>query len=215
MREGLGSLGFGLRASAFDAKDQRPKTEGQKLQEVVMESILKDIRHAVRGFLKRPAFTALAVTTLALGIGANSAIFSVVNSIVLRPLPYRDASQLMVMWGDLHNNGLNEIELSAPEFVDVQQQCKSFAGLAAYSVQGFNLSGVNQPERLRGAAASATLFPTLGVHPILGRTFLPEEDQFQRDQVVVLSYAAWQRLFGGDAAIVNRQITLDGQQVTV
>jgi len=161
-----------------------------------MESIIKDLRHALRGFLKRPAFSVLAVTTLALGIGANSAIFSVVNSIILRPLPYRDSSQLMVIWGNLHNNGLDEIELSAPEFVDMQRESRSFESLAAYSVQGFNLSGVDQPERLRGAAVSATLFPTLGVNPLLGRTFLPEEDKYQHDHVVVLSYAAWQRLFG-------------------
>jgi putative ABC transport system permease protein len=180
-----------------------------------MESIIKDIRHALRGFLKRPAFFVLAVTTLALGIGANSAIFSVVNSIVLRPLPYHDSSKLTVMWANLHNNGLDEVELSAPEFVDFQQQSKSFESLAAYSVQGFNLGGVDQPERLRGAAASATLFPTLGVNPILGRTFLPEEDKFQHDQVVLLSYALWQRRFGGDTGVVNRQIILDGQQVTI
>jgi predicted permease len=180
-----------------------------------MDSLLKDLRYALRGFLKRPAFAAIAIITLALGIGANSAIFSVVNSIVLRPLPYGDSSRLMVLWGNLHNNGLNETELSAPEFVDVQQQSQSFETLAAYTTQGFNLSGFDQPERLRGAVVSASLFATLKAQPAIGRTFLNEEDQFEHDQVVVLSHSLWQRRFGGDASIVNRTITLDGQPVTI
>ncbi len=180
-----------------------------------MSSLLKDLRYALRTFLKRPGFTVVAVLTLALGIGANSAIFSVVNSIVLRPLPYKDASSLMVFWGNLHNNGLNEIELSAPELVDLQQQTKSFQNIAGYTIQGFNLSGLDQPERLRGALASANLFPTLGVNATLGRTFLKEEDQFERDQVVLLSHALWQRRFGSDPSIINKKITLDNQPVTV
>src|SRR5512145_2122290 len=107
-----------------------------------MTRFIQDLRYALRTFLKRPGFTAVAVLTLALGIGANSAIFSVVNSIVLRPLPYEDASSLMVFWSNLHNNNLNEIELSAPELVDLQQQTKSFENIAAYTIQGFNLSGL-------------------------------------------------------------------------
>jgi putative ABC transport system permease protein len=180
-----------------------------------MTRFIQDLRYALRTFLKRPGFTAVAVLTLALGIGANSAIFSVVNSIVLRPLPYEDASSLMVFWGNLHNNNLNEIELSAPELVDLQQQTKSFENIAAYTIQGFNLSGLDQPERLRGALASANLFPTLGVNATLGRTFLKEEDQFERDQVVLLSHALWQRRFGSDPLIINKKITLDNQPVTV
>ncbi|HSB27743.1 MAG TPA: ABC transporter permease [Pyrinomonadaceae bacterium] len=180
-----------------------------------MDSVLKDIRYSLRGFIKRPAFSAIALITLALGIGANSAIFSVVNSIVLRPLPYQDSSRLMVLWGNLGSNALAETELSAPEFVDVQQQCQSFDGVAAYTTQGFNLSGLDQPERLRGALVSASLFSTLKVQPSLGRTFLQEEDRYEHDRVVVLSHALWQRRFGGDASILNRTITLDGQPVII
>ena len=180
-----------------------------------MSSLLKDLRYALRTFLKRPGFAAVAVLTLALGIGANSAIFSVVNSIVLRPLPYKEAGSLMVFWGNLHNNGLNEIELSAPELVDLQQQTRSFEDIAGYTIQGFNLSGLDQPERLRGALASANLFPTLRVNAALGRTFLKEEDQFEHDQVVLLSHALWQRRFGADPSVINRKITLDNQPVTV
>jgi putative ABC transport system permease protein len=179
-----------------------------------MDHLLKDIRYAIRGFLKRPAFTAVAVMTLALGIGANSAIFSVVNSIVLRPLPYPESSRLVVLWGSLNNSGIYETNLSAPEFVDVQQ-CQSFENVAAYTTDGFNLSDVNQPERLQGALVSASLFTALKTQPALGRTFLKEEDQFEHDRVVVLSHALWQRRFGGDASILNRTITLDGQPVTI
>ena len=180
-----------------------------------MDTVIKDIRYAARGLTKRPGFTAIALITLALGIGANSAIFSVVNSIVLRPLPYQDSSRLTVLWGNLGASELSETELSAPEFVDVQQQAQSFESVAAYTTQGFNLSGIGEPERIRGALVSASLFPTLKVQPAHGRAFLQEEDQFEHDRVVVLSHALWQRRFGGDTSILNRTITLDGQTVTI
>ena len=180
-----------------------------------MDSLLNDIRYALRGFLKRPGFTAIALITLALGIGANSAIFSVVNSIVLRPLPYRDPSRLMVIWGNLHNANFDKTEISAPEFTDFQQQCHSFEHIAAYTSEGFNLSGLDQPERVQGAQVSWNLFPLLATDAALGRTFLKEEDAFQQDQVVVLSYSLWQRRFGGDPSILNRTIMLDGQAITV
>ena len=180
-----------------------------------MDTVIKDIHYAARGFIKRPAFTAIALLTLALGIGANSAIFSVVNSIVLRPLPYQDSSRLMVLWGNLGSSELSETELSAPEFVDVQQQVQAFESVAAYTTQGFNLSGIGEPERLRGALASASLFATLKVQPALGRTFLQEEDRYEHDRVVVLSHALWQRRFGGDRSILNRTISLDGQPVII
>ena len=177
--------------------------------------MFQDLRFAFRGLLKRPAFSVIAVLTLALGIGANSAIFSVVNSIVLRPLPYSDSSRLMVLWGNLHNNGLDEVELSVPEFVDFQQQSHSFENLAAYTTQGFNLSGAGEPERLRGALVSANLFATLGTNPALGRAFLREEDQFRHNQVMLISYGLWQRRFGGDPSVVNQSLTIDGQSVRI
>jgi len=180
-----------------------------------MESLFKDLTFALRSFMKRPMFAAIAIVTLALGIGANSAIFSVVNSIVLRPLPYADSSRVMVFWGNLHNNGLDEVELSAPEYMDFQNQSQSFETIAAYAGSGFNLSGNGQPERLRGSFASANLFATLGTSAVLGRTFLKEEDQFQHDNVVLLSYGLWQRRFGGQSSIINQPITLDGKQATV
>jgi putative ABC transport system permease protein len=181
----------------------------------MMQTILKDIRFAVRTLLKRPALTGIAIVTLALGIGANTAIFSVVNAIILRSLPYRDSDRLVAIWGNLHKTGLEEIPLSAPEFTDFRQQCKGFDQIAAYTTQGFNLTGVDQPERLRGAVVSGTLFSVLKTDPQLGRTFLNEEDQFGRDQVAVLSNALWHRRFSADPSIVNKTINLDGQTVTV
>ena len=106
-----------------------------------------DLRYAIRVLLKSPVFTLVAVVTLALGIGVNSAIFSVVNAIVLRPLPYADSEKLMVVWGNLHKTGLEEIEISALEFRDFREQCQAFEQIAAYSTDGFNLTGVDQPER--------------------------------------------------------------------
>ena len=174
-----------------------------------------DLRYAIRVLLKSPVFTLVAVVTLALGIGVNSAIFSVVNAIVLRPLPYADSEKLMVVWGNLHKTGLEEIEISALEFRDFREQCQAFEQIAAYSTDGFNLTGVDQPERLRGAAISANLFSTLGLQPRLGRDFLADEDKAGNDDRVILSYALWQRRFGGDPAAVNKTIQLDGRTVTV
>lgn len=180
-----------------------------------MHAVWQDFSYGLRSLLKRPGFTVVALLTLALGIGANSAIFSVVNAIVLRPLPYPNSKQLTTILGNLHKTGLEEIEISAPEFRDFTEQSKSFEQIAAYTTQGLNLTGADQPERLSGAVVSANLFPTLGVAPERGRNFLSEEDQFGHDQVVILSEALWQRRFGGDPAIVNKTIDLEGRPTTV
>jgi putative ABC transport system permease protein len=177
--------------------------------------MFQDLRYAVRVLFKSKALTAVALLTLALGIGVNSAIFSVVNAIVLRPLPYSRSQDLMVIWGNLHKPGLEEIELSALELRDFQQQSQAFDHIAAYSIEGLNLTGIDQPERLRGAAISANLFPALGVHPHFGRNITPEEDRYGNDRVVILSHALWQRRFGGDPGVVNRTIQLDGRTMNV
>ena len=180
-----------------------------------MDSLIKDIRYALRLLRKRPGFAAVAIITLALGIGANSAIFSVVNAIALRPLPYRDSQRLMVLWGNLHGSGLDQTEISAPEFIDFKSQSTSFEEIAAYTEEGFNLTGFDQPERLRGARVSDALFPLLGVAPQVGRNFLNEEDQSGHDRVVILSHSLWRRRFAGNPAIVNQSIRLDGESVIV
>ncbi|PWT93384.1 MAG: ABC transporter permease [Blastocatellia bacterium] len=177
--------------------------------------MFNDIRYGIRSLLKRPAFTLIALVTLALGIGANSAMFSVVNAIVLRPLPYAESQRLMAIWGNLQRTGTAETEISAPEFKDFREQTHTFEQVAAYAEQDSNLTGVGEPERLRGAVVSANLFPTLRIDPQRGRQFLPEEDQFGKDQVAILSDALWKRRFGSDPNIVNRTISLDGRTITV
>src|ERR1044071_25091 len=177
--------------------------------------MIQDLRYAVRVLFKSKALTAVALLTLALGIGVNSAIFSVVNAIVLRPLPYPRSQDLVVVWGNLHKTGLEEIEISALEFRDFQEQCQAFDQIAAYSTQGLNLTGIDQPERLRGAAISANLFPTLGIQPRVGRNFAAEEDRYGNDTRVILSHSLWQRRFGGDPAVTNKTIQLDGRTVVI
>jgi predicted permease len=177
--------------------------------------MLNDLQYGFRMLWKHKSVSGIALLTLALGIGVNSAIFSVVNAVVLRPLPYPESEQLMVVWGNLHKTGLDEIEASALEFKDFRQQCQAFDQIAAYSIEGFNLTGIDQPERLRGAAVSANLFATLRVQPQLGRSFLPDEDQLGNDTRVILSHSLWQRRFAGDPNIINRPIQLDGRTLTV
>lgn len=180
-----------------------------------MNIFWQDLRYAVRVLWKNPALTTIALVTLALGIGVNSAIFSVVNAIVLRPLPYAESEKLMVVWGNLRKTGLEETEISALELKDFREQCQGFSQIAAYSTDGFNLTGMDQPERLRGAAVTANLFSTLGLQPRLGRDFLAEEDKLGNDDRVILSHGLWQRRFGGDPATVNKTIQLDGRTVTI
>jgi predicted permease len=180
-----------------------------------METLLHDLRFAVRMLWQGRGFTLVAIIALALGIGANSAIFSVVNAVVLRPLPFKDAARLVVLWGNIHQEGLDELELSAPEFTDFRARATAFEHVAAYNAQGFNLTGAGEPERVLGASVSASLFPLLGVTPVLGRALSEEEDKPGRAQVVVISHALWQRRFNADAGVVGRAVTLDGRSMTV
>jgi putative ABC transport system permease protein len=174
-----------------------------------------DVRFAVRTLRKNPAFTAVVLLTLALGIGANAAIFSVVNAVLLRPLPYYDADRLVVIWGDLHRPGVNEIPASAGEFADFRDRSQSFEHIAIYDTLGFNLTGTGEPERLEGAIVTASLFPLLGASAQVGRTFLNTEEQPGRDQVVLFSHALWTRRFNANPAIVGQMVTLDGKPVQV
>ena len=179
-----------------------------------MDSLLQDLRYAVRSLMRRPAFAAVVVLTLALGIGANTAIFSVVNAVLLRPLPYADPERLVMAWGRYPEFGRTSTSL--PDFVDWKAGATSFAQMAALHNSVFNLTGDGEPEQLTADRVSANFFPTLGVRPQLGRTFLPEEEKVGGDDdVVVLSHAFWQRRFGGDPRIVGREVTLSGRPFTV
>ncbi len=179
-----------------------------------METLLKDIRYGIRMLTKKPGFTLVAVITLALGIGANAAIFSVVNAVLLRPLPYKEPDRLMLI-RETKLPQFPEFSVSPGNFLDWKAQNTVFERLVAMGGSSFNLIGSGDPERLRGTLVTDGFFATFGATPQLGRDFLPEEDQPGRNFVVMLSNGFWQRRFGGDPKIVNQAITLNGQSYTV
>jgi putative ABC transport system permease protein len=181
-----------------------------------METLLRDVRYGIRSLAKRPAFTAIALIALALGIGANTAIFTLVNAVLLRPLPFAEPDRLVWVWGNIKGGG-NHASVSPLDFLDFRQQNTTFEEFAA-SIGvpvPLNLTGNGEPERLQGAAVTGNYFQALGVKPLLGRTFLLENEKPGSDQVVVLSYGLWQKRFGGDADIVNKTVTLGGKTCQV
>jgi putative ABC transport system permease protein len=172
-----------------------------------METIIKDIRYGIRGLSKRPGFTTVAVLTLALGIGANSAIFSVLNAVLLRPLPYADPDRIVRID---ETEGKGGMGVSPPNLLDFQQQNQTFESVAGYSGGSFILTGEGEPLRVQSCAISAELFSVLGVKPLIGRSFSAEDERAGQDSVALISYGLWQRRFGGDHALLQKQITLDG-----
>src|SRR3989442_4886 len=174
---------------------------------------MNDLRYAFRQLLKHPGFTAVAVLTLALGIGANTAIFSFVNAILLRPLPYQDADRLVILYENYRANGWLKNAVAAPLLEVWRKQSKVFEGLGArrWSSVSLTLTGLCSPEILTGTRVSANVFGLLGVKPTLGRDFLPEEETFGKAQVVLLSHEFWQRRFGGDTNIIGQSITLNSE----
>ncbi len=182
-----------------------------------MDVVTKDIRYAVRGLLKRPGFAAIVVITLALGIGTNTAIFSVVNAVLLRPLAYPNPDQLVVIQQRLEIRGLSFHKLSASpqEFFNYRDRNHSFSAIAAYALVGRDLTGAGDAERIQTAKVTAQFFSVLGTSPLRGRSFVIEEDQPGRDQVAILSYNLWQSRFAGDGNIVGRNLILDGVSHTV
>jgi len=180
-----------------------------------MEAIFTDIRYGLRSLLKRPAFTAIALLTLALGIGVNSAIFSAVDSILLRPLPLKDPDRLVSVWEQSLRDGIKQNEAAPANFVDLQNQNQVFEQLGAYGPNDANLTGDGEPARIDGQVITANVFSILGVAPALGRTFAPEEDQLGNEHVVVLSDVLWQRRFNRDPSIINRSLTINGETFTV
>jgi len=180
-----------------------------------METLLQDIRYGWRMLVKNPGFTAIAVLTLALGIGASTAIFSVVDTVLLRPLPYRQPEQLVLVTETLPGMSLDEIGVSAGEYQDYRDRNRSFSQVAAYENAGFNLTGVGQPLRINAASVSASALPLLGVSPELGRAFTAEEDRYGSGDVVVLSHALWEHKYSGDPNILGKTVKLDEKPYTV
>ncbi|MFL6500783.1 MAG: ADOP family duplicated permease [Candidatus Udaeobacter sp.] len=193
---------------------QQTAAPGAQLKTNLFGDLSQDIRYAVRVLAKNPAFTIIAVIALALGIGANSAIFSVVDAVLLRPLPFKHPEQLVMLWENAAHQGFPKNTPSPANFLDWQKQVQSFTGIAAMAERSFNLTGVGEPERLGGRRVSANLFDLLGVPAMLGRTFVPEDDK-AGTHVVLLSYSLWQRRFGSDPAVVGRALTLNGESYTV
>jgi putative ABC transport system permease protein len=179
------------------------------------ETTLQDARYAARRLARSPGATAAAVLTLALGIGANTAIFSVVQSVLLRSLPFHDPDRLTMIWLADAEHGFPRDVFSYPRFLDTRAHSASLRDAAAFSRETFALSGVDEPEQLSGVAASANLFSLLGAKARVGRTFLPGEDVKGRDRVVVLAHGLWTRRFGADPRIVGRRLLLSGQPYEV
>ncbi len=175
----------------------------------LLESTAQDVKYGIRMLLKNPGFTVAAIVALALGIGANTAIFSVVNAVLLRPLPYRDPDRLVVV---LHG-GSNPV--APANYYDWKKQSQSFKEMGAAEYWSPNMTGGDRPERVWALRLTASMFPLLGVNPMMGRAFSEAEETSGRDQVVVISYGTWQRRFGGDGNIIGRQISLDGASYQV
>jgi putative ABC transport system permease protein len=189
---------------------QRTKDEGQ-----IMNTLWQDIRYALRSFSKNASFTAIAVITLALGIGANTAIFSAVNTVILRPLAFANPERLVVVWETNNQRNLNKEFAGAANFSDWQDRNQVFEAMAAYMKWNVNLTGVDDPERIPSALVTGSFFDTLGVRASIGRTLIPGDDTEGNDDVVVISHKLWQRRFGGDPAIIGQQIRIGQGSATV
>jgi len=180
-----------------------------------MDHLIADVRYGLRSLLKRPGATAVALITLALGIGVNTAIFSAVDSVLLRPLPFKNPERVVSIWEQTLRQGIQQNEVAPANFFDLRDQSQAFEAIGAYGPHDINLTGSGDPERLNGQLVSANVFSILGVEPALGRTFRAEEDEPGQDHVVVLSDAVWQRRFNRDPSILNRNLTLNGETFTV
>jgi putative ABC transport system permease protein len=176
-----------------------------------LDSLLQDLRYGARILRKNPGFTAIAVLTLALGIGANTAMFSVIDAVLIRPLPYKNPARLVMVWESEAGDNAPD----PPTFLIVQRQNHVFEYMAASRVSGFNLTGSERPERIAGADVTPNFFPLMGVNPLLGRTFSAEDANGSSGRPAVLSYALWRRMFAGNPDAIGRHLTLDGEVYTV
>src|SRR3954452_620603 len=180
-----------------------------------METLLQDIRFGFRQLMKQPGFAALAITSMALGIGANTSIFSLVDTALLRPLAVKEPSQLVELYGTLHNGAEWSLQ-SYPNYKDYRDRNTVFSGLAVYRVVVASLTVNNTSQRVYGYLVSGNYFDVLGVKPMLGRAFLPEEDRTpESNPVAVLGYNCWQRRFASDPAIIGKTVQFNSRPFTV
>jgi len=180
-----------------------------------MDGLRRDLRHALRNLLRSPAFASVTVLTLALGIGANTAIFSVVNAVILRPLGYPQPDQLVYISTQFPALGFDQFWVSPPEFFEFRERSQSFSSIGAFSTGQANLTASDRPRQVVSVQASADLFTTLGVSPILGRVFDQAETLPNGPLVAILSYETWQGAFAADRNIVGQQIELNSRRRTV
>jgi hypothetical protein len=182
-----------------------------------MATLLRDLRHTLRMLGRSPGFALVATCSLALGIGANTAIFSVVYAVLLKPLPYAELDRLVSIAGFVPEMRatIPTTAMRAADFDAYRRSSSAFSGMAALRSQDFNLTGSGEPVKLYGARVSANLFSLLGVQPEYGRSFLPEADTLGRDHVVVISHELWERHFGAEPSVLNRVVSLDGESYTV
>src|SRR5919112_958188 len=180
-----------------------------------MRTLWRDVRHGARTLLKSPGFTLVAVAVLALGIGANTAIFSVVNAVLLRPLPYPGAERVVAFDGVNPSECITRSNLSAPDFADWRAAQQSFEALAMFTSGSANLTGGDEPERVGASAVSADFFRALGVGAARGRALLPEDDAPGGGEVVVISNGLWVRRFGADPGVVGRRVEVNGRGLEV
>jgi len=179
-----------------------------------MDTLIKDIRYALRSLINHPGFTAVAVITLALGIGANSAIFSVVNGVLLKPLNFAESDRVLAINELNPRQSPEPIQLSYPNLLEIQKQSKSFEEIAAYNVGSYVLSGGGDPSRIAGLAVTANIFALLRAKAAQGRILLPEDDRPGANRVVVVSHEFWQSHFGGDS-LAGQSVTLDDQPYAI
>jgi len=184
-----------------------------------MTNVLQDVRYGLRQLAKNPGFATVAILTLALGVAANTVIFTVMNVTILKPLPFPDSSRLVFVWETFDKNGGTNI-ISAPNYWDFARQNHVFENVAIFDSagRGYNLAPTGEsrePEQVSGLRVSSTFFPVLGVNPFLGRNFLPEEEELGKSHVVILSYPLWKRRYGADRGIVGKIIRIDAEDFTV
>ena len=180
-----------------------------------MDSLIKDLGFAVRSLIKRPGFTAIAVLTLALGIGANTAIFSVVYSVLLKSPPFPRADRMVLLWGDDRTEGDARSQVSHTDIADYRAQQSLFESITTFTSWTPLMSGTGEPARINAALVGDDFFNVMGTQPLLGRGFLPEEQQDGKDQVVVLSYELWQRQLNSDPDAVGKSILLNLRPHTI
>ena len=187
---------------------RRVRRAGPRRKRSARLGLTRDVRHALRMLLRAPAFSLIAVMTFAVGIGANAAVFSVVDGVLLRGLPYPDADRITMVWLDNRREKIKEDITSYPNYRDWRDQNTSYQHLAGYTESAFALTGAGEPERLIGAQVTANFFDVMGITPMTGRLFTTANETEGQDGVVVISHGLWQRRFGGAADVVGKTITL-------